>query len=87
VAVIYESERLTYGQLNNRANQLAPLSEGAGELAPTFWLLCAWNDRFELVIALLAILRLAGRTSPWTLNTQRKGLENDACATQTRPSC
>jgi amino acid adenylation domain-containing protein len=74
VAVIYESEQLTYRQLNNRANQLAhhlkKLEVGADVLVAV-----CMERSLELVTALLAILKAGGAYVPFDPEYPKERLE------------
>jgi amino acid adenylation domain-containing protein len=74
VAVIYESERLTYGQLNNRANQLAHYLKELG-IGPDVLVAVCMERSLELVIALLAILKAGGAYVPLDPEYPKERLE------------
>jgi amino acid adenylation domain-containing protein len=74
VAVIYESEQLTYGQLNARANQLARRLQKLGVGANTLVAVCMERS-LELVTALLAILKAGGAYVPLDPEYPRDRLE------------
>jgi amino acid adenylation domain-containing protein len=63
VAVIYQSERLTYRQLNNRANQLAHRLQQSGVGPDVLVAVCAERS-VELVVALLSALKAGGAYVP-----------------------
>ncbi|MDJ0745818.1 MAG: amino acid adenylation domain-containing protein [Xenococcaceae cyanobacterium MO_167.B27] len=63
VAVIFESQKLTYQQLNNRANQLAHYLQQLGVVAETkIGIFC--DRSLEMVIGLLGILKAGGAYIP-----------------------
>jgi amino acid adenylation domain-containing protein len=62
-AAIYESEQLSYRQLNQRANQLAHFLQRNGVARDVLVAVCAERS-LELVIALLAILKAGGAYVP-----------------------
>ena len=74
VAVIYDSEQLTYRQLNNRANQLAHhlkrLEVGADVLVAV-----CMERSLELVTALLAVLKAGGAYVPLDPEYPKERLE------------
>ena len=55
VAVAFEDEQLTYGQLNERANQLARHLQGLGVGPDTLAGICVERS-LEMVVGLLGIL-------------------------------
>ncbi|WNG56955.1 amino acid adenylation domain-containing protein [Archangium gephyra] len=63
VAVEYEGQRLTYAELNQRANQVARTLRGLGVGAGTLVGLCAGRS-VELVVATLGILKAGGAYVP-----------------------
>lgn len=63
VAVELEQTRLTYGQLNGRANRLAHQLRAAGVGPDTLVTLCTERS-LEMIIALLAILKAGGAYVP-----------------------
>src|SRR5262249_10797189 len=63
VAVVYESEQVTYRQMNDRANQLARYLREHGVGPETFVGVCAERS-IELVIASLASLKAGGAYVP-----------------------
>jgi amino acid adenylation domain-containing protein len=74
VAVIYESQRLTYRQLNNRANQLAHYLKKLG-VGPDILVAVCMERSLELVIALLAILKAGGAYVPLDPEYPKERLE------------
>jgi amino acid adenylation domain-containing protein len=63
VAVVFEHETLTYGQLNARANQLAHHLQTLG-VGPEVRVALCVERSLEMVIALLAILKAGGAYVP-----------------------
>ncbi|WP_052519231.1 amino acid adenylation domain-containing protein [Archangium violaceum] len=63
VAVEYEEQRLTYAELNRRANQVARTLRGLGVGAGTLVGLCAGRSP-ELVAAMLGVLKAGGAYVP-----------------------
>ncbi len=63
LAVVYEGERLTYAELNRRANQLAHYLIGCGSGPEKLVGLCVERS-LELVIAILAILKTGAAYVP-----------------------
>jgi amino acid adenylation domain-containing protein len=63
VAVEYEGERLTYAQLNHRANQLARYLRGQGVRAEERVGICVERS-LEMVVGLLGILKAGGAYVP-----------------------
>ena len=63
VAVTFEGERLTYGELEDRANQLARHLRTLGVGPETPVALCLERS-FDLVVALLAVLKAGGAYVP-----------------------
>jgi amino acid adenylation domain-containing protein len=74
VALIYESERLTYRQLNNRANQLAHHLKKLG-VGPDVLVAVCMERSLELVTALLAILKAGGAYVPLDPEYPKERLE------------
>lgn len=74
VAVIAEPERLTYRQLNERANQLAHHLQKSGVGPDVLVAVCAERS-LELVIALLAILKAGGAYVPFDPEYPKDRLE------------
>jgi amino acid adenylation domain-containing protein len=62
-AVAYEGERLTYKELNERANQLARHLRGLGIKAESPVAICMERS-LEMVVALLAVLKAGGAYLP-----------------------
>ncbi|HEY0686525.1 MAG TPA: amino acid adenylation domain-containing protein, partial [Steroidobacter sp.] len=62
-AVVYEDERLTYAELNDRANRLAHYLREAGVTADTLVGLCVERS-LEMVVGLLGILKAGGAYVP-----------------------
>jgi amino acid adenylation domain-containing protein len=67
IAVVFEKERLTYGELNRRANQLAHRLRAMGVGPETLVGLCVERS-LEMVVGLLATLKAGGAYVP--LDTQ-----------------
>ena len=63
VAVVFEDEQLTYGQLNERANQLARHLQGLGVGPDTLVGICVERS-LEMVVGLLGILKAGGAYVP-----------------------
>ncbi len=63
IAVTYEGEKLTYEQLNHKANQLAHYLRRLGVKADSLVGLCAARS-LEMVIAIIAILKAGGAYVP-----------------------
>jgi len=63
VAVVFEDQQLTYGQLNARANQLAHHLRGLGVKPDTLVAICVERS-LEMVIGLLGILKAGGAYVP-----------------------
>jgi aspartate racemase len=59
VALLFAAQRLTYRQLNTRANQLAHYLKGKGVVAETRVGICIERSP-EMIVALLAILKAGG---------------------------
>ena len=74
VAVVYESEQLTYEELNCRANQLAHRLKKIGVGPDILVAVCAERS-LELVIALLAILKAGGAYVPFDPEYPKDRLE------------
>ncbi|MDJ1181649.1 amino acid adenylation domain-containing protein [Roseofilum sp. BLCC_M143] len=63
VAIVFENEQLTYGELNERANQLACYLQGLGVEPEVLVGLCVERS-LEMVIAMLGILKAGGAYVP-----------------------
>jgi amino acid adenylation domain-containing protein len=63
VALRLGGERMTYGELNRRANQLAHLLVSLG-VGPDVLVGCAFERSFDLMIALLGVLKAGGAYVP-----------------------
>src|SRR5205085_3659141 len=63
VAVVYETEQLTYSQLNGRANQLAQRLRKLGVGPDVLVGVCA-DRSVEMVIALLGVMKAGGAYVP-----------------------
>ncbi len=63
VAVIFEDQQLTYGELNARANQLAHHLRSLGVKPDTLVAICAERS-LEMVVGLLGILKAGGAYVP-----------------------
>ena len=74
VAVVYEGQRLTYGELNRRANQLAHYlrKQGIGADVPV----ALYVERGpEMIVGLMGILKAGGAYLPLDLNYPQAQLE------------
>ena len=74
IAVIYESEQLTYKELNRRANQLARRLQNLKVGADILVAVCMERS-LDLVISLLAILKAGGAYVPLDPEYPRERLE------------
>jgi amino acid adenylation domain-containing protein len=74
VAVVYEDRRLTYGELNKRANQLARLLRSLG-VGPERRVALLMERSEEVVVALLATLKAGGAYVPLDPQYPRERLE------------
>jgi amino acid adenylation domain-containing protein len=63
VAVIFENEQLTYGELNSRANQLAHYLQALG-VEPDVMVAILMERSIEMVVAVLGILKAGGAYLP-----------------------
>lgn len=63
VAVVYENEKLTYWELNERANQLAHYLQKAGVIPDALIGICAERS-LEMIIGVLGILKAGGAYLP-----------------------
>ena len=63
IAVVFEAEQLTYGELNRRANQLAHHLRALG-VGPEVLVAMCLESSLEMVIGLLAILKAGGAYVP-----------------------
>jgi len=63
IAVVFETEQLTYGELNRRANQLAHHLRSVG-VGPEVLVAICLERSLEMVIGLLAILKAGGAFVP-----------------------
>ncbi|NEO74268.1 AMP-binding protein [Moorena sp. SIO3H5] len=59
VAVVFEQQKLTYSQLNSKANQLAHYLQNLGVVPETLVGICVERS-VEMVVGLLAILKAGG---------------------------
>src|SRR5580658_9396059 len=74
VAVVYEEESLTYGQLNGRANQLARRLRKEGVKADSVVGLLV-DRSLEMVVGILAILKAGGAYMPIDPNYPAERIE------------
>ncbi len=63
VAVVYDGERLTYGELNGRANQLAHYLQNLG-VGPEVLVAVQLERSFDFVVTVLGILKAGGAYLP-----------------------
>ncbi|NET65458.1 MAG: amino acid adenylation domain-containing protein [Moorea sp. SIO1G6] len=63
IAVVFEQQKLTYSQLNNKANQLAHYLQKLGVVPETLVGICVERSG-EMVVGLLAILKAGGAYVP-----------------------
>ena len=70
VALVYEDQSLTYGELNARANRLAHHCGSWAWGLRRGWR-SAWNARSEMVVALLATLKAGAPMCRWTRPIRR----------------
>src|ERR1035438_990773 len=63
VALVYEDQQLSYGELNARANQLAHWLRGQGVGPDTLVAICLERS-LEMVVGLLGILKAGGAYVP-----------------------
>jgi amino acid adenylation domain-containing protein len=63
VAVVYESEQLSYGELNSRANQVANYLRSRGACADKIIGICLGRS-LEMVVALLGVLKSGAAYAP-----------------------
>src|ERR1019366_9062812 len=63
VAIVFEAEQLTYGELNRRANQLAHHLRALG-VGPEVLVAICLERSLEMVIALLGVLKAGGAYLP-----------------------
>ncbi|HEX8150717.1 MAG TPA: amino acid adenylation domain-containing protein [Pyrinomonadaceae bacterium] len=74
-AVVMAGERLTYGELNRRANQLAHFLTAQG-VGPEVRVALLLERSPEMVVALLAVLKAGGAYLPLNLGASAKRLES-----------
>src|ERR1700719_2176858 len=74
LAVVYESQQLTYGELNGRANQLAHRLKNL-KVGPDVLVAVCMERSLELVISLLAILKAGGAYVPLDPEYPRERLD------------
>ena len=72
VAVVYEDQQLSYGELNRRANQLAHYLRGLGVGPETLVGFCVERS-VEMVVGLLGILKAGGAYLPLDRTYPRSG--------------
>ena len=72
VALEFEGARLTYRELNARANRLAHYLRRMGVGSEVLVGLCAERS-VEMVVGTLAIIKAGGATFRWTRNIPRRG--------------
>ncbi|HKT50848.1 MAG TPA: amino acid adenylation domain-containing protein, partial [Candidatus Angelobacter sp.] len=63
VAVVYESEQLSYGELNRRANRLAHYLRSLGVKPDTLVAVCV-DRSLEMIVGLLAVMKAGGAYVP-----------------------
>lgn len=63
LAVVFENEKLTYGELNTRANQLAHYLQKAGVKPETIVAICV-DRSIEMLVAMLGVLKASGAYLP-----------------------
>jgi amino acid adenylation domain-containing protein len=63
VAVVYEDEQLSYGELNRRANRLAHYLRGLGVKPDTLVAVCVERS-LEMIVGLLAVMKAGGAYVP-----------------------
>ncbi|ASS75393.1 hypothetical protein CIG75_10585 [Tumebacillus algifaecis] len=71
LAVEYNGEQLTYGQLNRKANQLARTLRAAGVEADSLVGIMA-KPSLEMIVAVLAVLKAGGAYMPLDIATPRE---------------
>jgi amino acid adenylation domain-containing protein len=74
VAVVYESEQLTYRELNRRANQLAHRLQKS-KVGPDILVAVCMERSLEMVVSLLAILKAGGAYVPLDPEYPRERLD------------
>jgi nonribosomal peptide synthetase DhbF len=72
LALVFGPQRLSYRELNERANRLAHYLIGLG-VGPETLVGIALERSVEMVVALLGILKAGARTCRWTLTILRPG--------------
>lgn len=72
IAVVYEDRRLTYGELNRRANQLAHRLKKLG-VGPDILVGIYVERSLEMIVGLLGILKAGGAYVPLDSATLRSG--------------
>ncbi len=63
LAVVFENEKLTYGELNSRANQLAHYLQKAGVKPETIVAICV-DRSIQMLVAMLGVLKAGGAYVP-----------------------
>src|SRR5437764_15328719 len=74
VAVVYEGESLSYGELNRRANQLARRLRGWG-VGPEQLVGLCMKRSLEMVVGLMGVLKAGGAYVPLEPDYPRERLE------------
>jgi amino acid adenylation domain-containing protein len=63
IAILYQEQALTYGELNRRANQLAHYLRGLGVKPDTLVAVCV-DRSLEMIVGLLAVMKAGGAYVP-----------------------
>jgi hypothetical protein len=72
VAVVYQEQQLTYGELNRRANRLAHYLRGLGVGPEVLVGLCVERS-LEMIVGMLGILKAGGLICHWIRQTRGSG--------------